>query len=246
VSFLPMSFLPMSLVPMSLVPMSLVTMRPIFRLHLAGDMAANQAKLEQVLRRPEWRALGQMFGDYIEFHVAEDQQRCWSPHLAVHLEPLDQHDRVQYRHTDGAQLAQLAHQTNPANRANPANGGQLEAGRANGEGHGNGAAQDPSLATGHTLLLGRFAPRQNVWMLVWIVYLAMACVVFFAVLGAVVQQWLNQWPWAWAIAGAAVLIIVGLHLISQIGQRWSTDQMVELRSRLDNLLRESGVQTRAS
>jgi hypothetical protein len=232
--------------------MSLVTMRPTFRLHLTGDMAANQARLEQVLQRPEWRAQGQMFGDYIEFHVAEDQQRYWSPHLAVHLEPLDQYDRVQYRHTDGAQLAQLAHQTNPAKEANPANGGkaanggQLEAGGDNGEGGVNGAASDSSLATGHTLLLGRFAPRQNVWMLVWIVYLAMACVVFFAVLGAVVQQWLNQWPWAWVIAVLAVLIIVALHVVSQIGQRWSTDQMLELRSRLDHLLRDSGVQTRAS
>jgi hypothetical protein len=77
--------------------MSLVTMRPTFRLRLQGSFAEVQAKLETALRSPTWRDGSQCFGDYCEFHVPEDQQRYWSPHMAVHLEPLDEQDRIVYR-----------------------------------------------------------------------------------------------------------------------------------------------------
>jgi hypothetical protein len=135
----------------------------------------------QVLEQAAWRNRGQLFGDYAEFHVAEQDVRYWSPHLAVHLEP------------EGDQ---------------------------------------------RSWLLGRFAPRQNVWMLVWIVYLAMTFVVFFAGIGAGVQYWMGQVPWASAAGLVAVLLIVALHAISKTGQSWSNDQMVELRQRLDQLLAE--------
>jgi len=78
-------------------------------------------------------------------------------------------------------------------------------------------------------------------MLVWIVYLAMTFVVFFALIYGGVQFWLGQAPWALAAGLVAVGLIVVLHAISKAGQSWSSDQMLELRQRLDQLLAECDI-----
>lgn len=201
--------------------MSLISMRPTFRLQLAGDLKSVQQRLQEILKHPTWKDRGQIFGDYAEFHVAENEQRYWSPHLAIHLEPLDHQQQIQYRHTDGAQLAE-------------AEGDDLAA--------KDSRVVDSSSSAQRTMLVGRFAPRQNVWMLVWIVYLAMAFIVFFALVYAYVQYWMNATPWAISVGMAGIACILGLHLVSMIGQSWSSDQMHELRARLDDLLRETGLE----
>jgi len=72
--------------------MSLVTMRPTFRLQLRADLMTVRQRMESVLQQASWRNRGQLFGDYAEFHVPDQEVRYWSPHLAVHLEPeSDQH-----------------------------------------------------------------------------------------------------------------------------------------------------------
>jgi hypothetical protein len=201
--------------------MSLMAMRPTFRLQLRGELNVVQQRLYEVLKRPTWKDRGQIFGDYAEFHVSEAEQRYWSPHLAIHLEPLNPERQIEYRHTDGAKLASAE--------------GNLAA---------RNAAADELAETGtaNTLLVGRFAPRQNVWMLVWIVYLAMGFIVFFALVYAGVQYWMNATPWALSVGLGAVVCILTLHLVSMIGQGWSSDQMHELRARLDELLRETGLE----
>lgn len=202
--------------------MSLMAMRPTFRVQLPAELNVVQSRLHEVLKQPNWKDRGQIFGDYAEFHIAESEQRYWSPHLAIHLEPVNHEQQIQYRHTDGAELANTAG-TNPSGR----------------DGSSRAVAMDSASGT---LVVGRFAPRQNVWMLVWIVYLAMAFVLFFALVYASVQLWMNSTPWALSIGLAAIACILGLHLVSKIGQGWSNDQMLELRQRLDELLRDTGLE----
>lgn len=110
------------------------------------------------------------------------------------------------------------------------------------------AANDVAVegASAQTLLVGRFAPRKNVWMLVWIVYLAMGFIVFFALVYGGVQYWMNATPWALSVGLGAVACILSLPLVSMIGQGWSSDQMQELRKRIDALLRETGLEPRES
>lgn len=203
--------------------MSLVTMRPTFRLRLQGSFAEVQAKLETALRSPTWREGSQCFGDYCEFHVPEDQQRYWSPHMAVHLEPLDEQDQIVYRGVLPTPGPEWQDGESPAADTR--------------------AAFAASVAGGATtLLVGRFAPRQEVWMLVWIVYLALAFTAFFSAVYLVVQLWLGDPPLA---ATGIVLSLVGigaLHWVSRTGQNWSSDQMVDLRQRLDQVLESAELQ----
>lgn len=96
---------------------------------------------------------------------------------------------------------------------------------------------------GACLLLGRFAPRPDIWTTVWIAYLAMACLAFFgAVFGA--AQWsLDHPPWAvWVALGA--LVVLGLvFLTAHFGQQRSADQMHRLRAELETILVEAGLGT---
>jgi hypothetical protein len=91
-------------------------------------------------------------------------------------------------------------------------------------------------------LMGRFAPRPNVWTLVWILYLAFFCAIFFAAIFGGSQWLVGEFPWAWAIVLATIVPYAGLFLASQIGQSLCSDQMELLRGRLDGVLGEAGLQ----
>lgn len=79
------------------------------------------------------------------------------------------------------------------------------------------------------VLFGRYAPRPEVWTGFVFFYAAVA---FLALLGAIFGyvQWASgESPWGlWAVA-FGVPVLLGLHVASWLGQRWSHDQMVELR-----------------
>jgi hypothetical protein len=84
-----------------------------------------------------------------------------------------------------------------------------------------------------TVLHGRFSPRPEVWTLVMFLYSLNA---FLAVLGAMFGygQWaIDRTPWAWIFVPVGLLLIVSIHVASVVGQRWSEDQMQQLRSCLD-------------
>jgi hypothetical protein len=91
------------------------------------------------------------------------------------------------------------------------------------------------------LLIGRFAPRPNVWTLIWIFYLAFFCCIFFAAIFGGSQWMIGDLPWAWAIVAATLLLYAALFLASQIGQSLCQDQMDLLRNRLDEVLREAAL-----
>ncbi|HKK93066.1 MAG TPA: hypothetical protein VJ925_06505 [Longimicrobiales bacterium] len=79
------------------------------------------------------------------------------------------------------------------------------------------------------VLFGRYAPRPEVWTGFVFFYAAVAFIVLLGAILGYVQWASNESTWGlWAVAvGAPVLL--GLHLASWLGQRWSHDQMVELR-----------------
>jgi hypothetical protein len=92
------------------------------------------------------------------------------------------------------------------------------------------------------LLMGRFAPRPNLWTLIWIFYLAFFCTIFFASIFAGSQWLIGEFPWGLAIVGATAVLYLGLFVTSQIGQSLCGDQMDLLRGRLGDLLRDAALE----
>lgn len=91
---------------------------------------------------------------------------------------------------------------------------------------------------GETRIYGRFAPRQQVWTLVWVLHLAFVFSALFALLFALSSMHAkdNEWRWIWMLCPASVLGIVLLYVVSYVGQSWSRDQIDSLRSQWDELI----------
>jgi len=89
---------------------------------------------------------------------------------------------------------------------------------------------------GQTIVHGRFAPRIDVWTVIWIAYLVFIFTAFFgAILGF--SQWtLGETAWGMWVAVVAIALWLSLFAIAHVGQQWSSDQMHVLRDRLDVLL----------
>ena len=82
----------------------------------------------------------------------------------------------------------------------------------------------------HTRVRGRFAPRNEVWTLIWVIYLLLAFLAFFAFVFESASWMLGKSTW---FGVAAIIAIVGIgvvYMLSQIGQMLSADQMVALKS----------------
>lgn len=90
-----------------------------------------------------------------------------------------------------------------------------------------------------TTVHGRFAPRIDVWTVVWITYLVLLFTAFFgAVLGF--SQWtLGEVAWGMWVAVVALVLWLSLFVIANIGQQWSSDQMQLLRNQLETLLAQT-------
>jgi hypothetical protein len=78
-------------------------------------------------------------------------------------------------------------------------------------------------APGGSVLHGRFSPRPDVWTGFMFVYF-------------LVQQASGEPAWGYWAVPVGLLVIVGIHLLSYLGQRRAADQMRELRGRLDSVL----------
>lgn len=94
---------------------------------------------------------------------------------------------------------------------------------------------------GHGLIRGRFAPRLEIWTFVWVVYLALAFSCFFGLTLGYSQWTLGGSVWGLWIALVSLLAIIGLYVVAHVGQQWSSDQMVFLRTRLHQFLEQAGV-----
>lgn len=87
-------------------------------------------------------------------------------------------------------------------------------------------------------VLGRFAPRVDVWTSIWIFYLLMAFSAFFGFTLAYSQWALGHTAWGLWIGVGPLLLILSLHIIANIGQTWSADQMHTLREQLETLVED--------
>jgi hypothetical protein len=85
-------------------------------------------------------------------------------------------------------------------------------------------------------LFCRFSPRPEVWTMFVALYFMAAFVICCAAIYGYVQWFLGHRPWSLVVIPIAALVIVSLHAASLIGQRLSSDQMVDLRQRLDRTL----------
>jgi hypothetical protein len=89
---------------------------------------------------------------------------------------------------------------------------------------------------GGSELFCRFSPRPDVWTLVMLIYFIATFFVTAAAIYGYVQWFLGHPPWSLALIPTLAVVIVSLHAASLIGQRLSSDQMEELRRRLDQTL----------
>jgi hypothetical protein len=97
---------------------------------------------------------------------------------------------------------------------------------------------DDNEAVPSTRIFGRFAPRQEVWTLVWVAYLALAFSAFFSIVYVYAVSLLKQSTWMSVVPIASLIGIAWIHLASRMGQSWSTDQMHRLRSQCDQLIKQ--------
>ncbi|QDT03595.1 hypothetical protein K227x_19790 [Rubripirellula lacrimiformis] len=82
----------------------------------------------------------------------------------------------------------------------------------------------------------RYAPRPEIWTMFMAIYFVVAILVAGAAVYGYVQWWMGDRPWALLMIPTGLLLILGLHIASQIGQSLSADQMELLKERLDQTL----------
>jgi hypothetical protein len=87
-----------------------------------------------------------------------------------------------------------------------------------------------------TRIYARFAPRQDVWTFVWVIYMALTFTAFFAMIYVYAVSLMKQSTWMSVVPILAIIGIAMLHIASRIGQQLSSDQMVTLRDNCDRLL----------
>jgi hypothetical protein len=88
---------------------------------------------------------------------------------------------------------------------------------------------------------GRFAPRLEIWTLVWVLYLAMAFTAFFSFAMAISQWAIGESSWWHWLGFVSLLALLAIYAVAQVGQQWSADQMEALRNWLDEILRDTAL-----
>jgi hypothetical protein len=84
-----------------------------------------------------------------------------------------------------------------------------------------------------SVLFGRFAPRPEVWTGFIFLYSVIAFLVLLGAIFAYVQWASNEPAWGVWVPAIGVPLLGALHLGSWLGQRWSQDQMAELKAIID-------------
>lgn len=87
-------------------------------------------------------------------------------------------------------------------------------------------------------VFGRFSPHPSLWTAIMFSGLALGVLAFFAACLGVSQQLAGEFAWGWFAIPVFGLIGLLVWLGSQLGQRLASDQMVELRDRVEALFRE--------
>lgn len=108
------------------------------------------------------------------------------------------------------------------------------------ESHGDSAESLDEVNT-QCVLLGRYAPRLEIWTAVWIVYLVCCFTVFFGAIITYVQWQLGESLWGLWVTLGALLIWGGLYGVAYTGQQWSSDQMHQLGRELESILQKNEI-----
>ena len=75
--------------------------------------------------------------------------------------------------------------------------------------------------------------------MVMMIYFIATFFIFVAAIYGYVQWFLGEPPWSLVVIPIAAIVIGSLHAASLVGQRLSSDQMQELRHRLDQTIEMS-------
>lgn len=81
---------------------------------------------------------------------------------------------------------------------------------------------------GSTRIEGIYGPNANVWSIFLYGYLLSGTFGLFSGIFGFVQRTLGQYPWALWICGAMLLILIGLYLLAQFGQKLGALQTFRL------------------
>jgi hypothetical protein len=93
-----------------------------------------------------------------------------------------------------------------------------------------------------SVIHGRFAPRPDIWTVVWIAYLLAAFSAFFAAMFSASQWQVNERAWGLWLLLISIAIFCTIYIVAHFGQQWSADQMQALRNRLESILASAGIQ----
>ncbi|WP_047816517.1 hypothetical protein [Rhodopirellula islandica] len=145
-------------------------------------------------------------GKCLEIAPPRNETRFWSPHLSI------QFSDVRPESSGNAELPHLSDHSVPAG-ASPDNASDV-----------------------NCQLFGRFSPRPEIWTFCMFLYFAMALILCGGLLIAYVQWSLGASMTGLWMVPISLLVIVGLHAASLIGQGLSRHQMIELRQQLDQIL----------
>jgi len=77
--------------------------------------------------------------------------------------------------------------------------------------------------------VGRFSPKPSLWTLMMLSQIALATLVFFALMWAIAQVVLDEAPWALAFAAALGVLMLALVGLARVGQVLAQGQMERLR-----------------
>ncbi len=89
-------------------------------------------------------------------------------------------------------------------------------------------------------VFGRFSPHPSIWTGFMFSWLAIAVLVFFAAMFGISQQMAGEAAWAWYMIPVLLVIAALLWVGSQAGQRLSHDEMIQIRSKIEQCVRGHG------
>lgn len=88
----------------------------------------------------------------------------------------------------------------------------------------------------HSFIHGRFAPRLEIWMFVWICYMTFAFTAFFGFILGFSQFMIGAAAWGTWIGMFAMFLWGTLIVVAHVGQQLSADQMRSLQQQLNEFL----------
>lgn len=87
-------------------------------------------------------------------------------------------------------------------------------------------------------LAARFSPHPSVWTLFAFTYLGLTVILLLSLCFAAALVMTGASPWALFVSGGTAVVMLAMWWASQIGQRWSRDQMLALRDELEQAVTE--------